>query len=286
MARPRAAALHAFADRLRPTVRRQFLQAVEALRDSMTLDALIEAVSAGGIGLRLDAPLRGLSAELRAAIATVNRVFDEAQQAEERLFAQRYRLALRFDVVNPRALDAAGRGAQLVREVTDSTRRGIQAIITRAIREGIPPAEAARLIKPTIGLTDRQAMAVVNYRFSLLEAGASPAAVAKAAATYADRLLRQRAETIARTETIRAGREGRKATWDQARAEGFLTDDTKQRWVVTDDDRLCPACEPLDGVEVGLGESFPHGGGDGPPLHPNCRCTTTLVVPRRGRAAA
>lgn len=286
MARPSAAALHAFADKLRPTVRRQFLQAVEALRDTVTLDDLVASVAQGRIGVRLEAKLAGLSTELRAAVATVNRIFDDALQRTERELDQRYRLQLRFDIVNPRALTAAARGAQLVRDVTDTTRRGIQATITRSIREGIPPDEAARLIRPTIGLTDRQAMAVVNYRFSLLEAGSTPTAVAKAAEAYAAKLLRQRSETIARTETIKAGREGRNETWRQARAEGLLPDDPKRRWVVTDDDRLCPACEKLQGIEVGLDEAFPRGGGDGPPLHPKCRCTTVLVIPRRSRAAA
>lgn len=286
MARPRAAAIHAFADRLRPAVRRQFLQAVEALRGRVTLDDLIEAVGQGRIGLRLETKLAGLAPELRTAVATVNRVFDEARQRTEQDLDTRYRLQLRFDLVNPRVLTGADRGAQLVRDITETTRRGIQATITRSILEGIPPAEAARLLRPMIGLTDRQSMAVVNYRFSLLEDGASADAVAKAASKYAARLLTQRAQTIARTETIRAGREGRQATWDQARAEGLLPDDTQRRWVVTDDDRLCPACQELDGATVGLSEPFPKGGGDGPPYHPNCRCSSVLVIPRRSRAAA
>jgi len=286
MATPRAATIHAFADSLRPAVRRQFLQAVAALRETVTLDELIEAIGQGRIGVRLEAKLARLSTELRAAVATVNRIFDEAQRQTQRALDQQYRLQLRFDVVNPRALTAARQGARLVREVTETTRAGIQATITRSIREGIPPAEAARLIRPTIGLTERQSMAVINYRFSLLEEGATADVVARAADRYAAKLLRQRSETIARTETIRAGREGRDETWRQARAEGLLPGNVQRRWVVTDDDRLCPACEPLGGVEVGLDEAFPHGGGDGPPLHPNCRCTTVLVIPRRVGAAA
>lgn len=286
MARPSAASIHAFADHLRPAVRRQFLQAVAALRDTVTLDDLIEAVAQGRIGVRLDAKLAGLSAELRAAVATVNRIFDEAQRVATEALDQTYGLQLRFDIVNPRALTAARRGARLVREITDTTRQGIQATIARSIRDGIPPAEAARIIRPTIGLTDRQAMTVINYRFSLLEEGADADVVAKAAERYAAKLLRKRSETIARTETIRAGREGRDETWRQAKAEGLLPETAKRRWVITDDDRLCPACEPLGGVEVGLDEGFPQGGGDGPPLHPNCRCTTVLAIPRRSRAAA
>lgn len=286
MARPSAASIHAFADQLRPAVRRQFLQAVAALRDTVTLDELIEAVAQGRVSVRLEAKLATLSTQLRAAVATVNRIFDESQRATAEVLNRSFGLQMRFDVVNPRALTAASRGARLVREVTESTRQGIQATITRSIRDGIPPAEAARLIRPTIGLTDRQAMTVINYRFSLLEECASPELVAKAAERYAAKLLRQRSETIARTETIKAGREGRDETWRQAQAEGLLPETVQRRWVITDDDRLCPACEPLGGVEVGLDEPWPNGGGDGPPLHPNCRCSSVLAIPRRARAAA
>lgn len=286
MARPVASVIHAFADRLRPTVRRQFLQAVRAVQDEIALDDLADAVTRGGITVKLDTKIARFSNEMRAAVATINRVFDDAQQAEERALQQRYRLTVRFDLVNPQAVTAASRGAQLVRDVTTQARRGVQAVITRSIRDGIAPREAARLIRPIVGLTDRQAMAVINYRFSLLEDGASGETVAKAAERYAARLQNQRALTIARTETIKAGREGRHAVWQQAKAEGLLPEETMVRWVVTDDDRLCPACEPLAGEEVPLGSSFPKGGGDGPPLHPNCRCTSTLVIPRRSRAAA
>lgn len=286
MARPRAALIHAFADQLRPVVRRQFERAIAAVREAVPLVDLIDAVSQGRVSVKIDTAVAGLAPKLQAAVATLNRIVEDARRATERDLDTRYSLQLRFDVVNPRALTAASRGAQLVREVSEQTRRSLQAVITRSIREGIPPAEAARLIRPTIGLTDRQAMAVVNYRFSLLEEGASPSAVSKAADRYAAKLLRQRTETIARTETIRAGNEGRNATWRQAVDEGLLSPETMRRWVVTDDDRLCPACAELDGVEVGLDESWPNGGGDGPALHPNCRCVSVLVIPRRLSAAA
>lgn len=286
MPRPVAAAIHAYADKLRPVVRRQFLTAVRTVQDSISLDELTEAVTRGTITVRLDAKIARFSNEMRAALGTINRVFDDAQQSEERALEQRYRLTVRFDLVNPQAVTAASRGAQLVRDVTAQTRRGVQSVITRSIRDGIAPRDAARLIRPIVGLTDRQAMAVVNYRFSLLEAGSDGETVARAAAKYATKLQNQRALTIARTETIKAGREGRHAVWQQAKAEGLLSEDTLVRWVVTDDDRLCPACEEIDGEEVVLGGVFPKGGGSGPPLHPNCRCTSTLVIPRRARAAA
>jgi hypothetical protein len=46
-------------------------------------------------------------------------------------------------------------------------------------------------------------------------------------------------------------------------------------WIAAGDP--CPECEVLDGEEVDLGEDYPGDGGDGPPLHPNCRCTEGVV---------
>lgn len=88
-----------------------------------------------------------------------------------------------------------------------------------------------------------------------------------------------RADTIARTETMTASNAGQRETWDQAVDAGVLTGDERQEWIVTPDDRLCPICEGLDGETAALGESFNVDGDelDGPPAHPNCRCTTGLV---------
>jgi len=90
----------------------------------------------------------------------------------------------------------------------------------------------------------------------------------------------ERAELIARTETIRASNAGQQLAWEQATEEGLLTGNESQEWITTPDDRLCPICEPMDGVTVPLGESFDVAGDriEGPPAHPNCRCTVGLTV--------
>lgn len=89
-----------------------------------------------------------------------------------------------------------------------------------------------------------------------------------------------RAEVIARTEVQRASNQGQLEAWDQATEEGLLTGTETKEWIVTPDDRLCPICEPLDGKNVGLNENFDVDGDsiDGPPAHPNCRCTLGLSL--------
>lgn len=90
-----------------------------------------------------------------------------------------------------------------------------------------------------------------------------------------------RADTIARTESMRAANEGQQQAWDQAVEAGLLTGNEQQVWIVTPDDRLCPICEPLDGELADLDGTWNADGEDidGPPAHPNCRCTVGLQLP-------
>lgn len=80
----------------------------------------------------------------------------------------------------------------------------------------------------------------------------------------------ERAETIARTETAFADVQG---NLDAYRESGQVQG---KRWIVGDD--CCDECYELDGEEVGLEEEFPNGGGDAPPLHPNCRCDVVAIL--------
>lgn len=80
-----------------------------------------------------------------------------------------------------------------------------------------------------------------------------------------------RADLIARTEAMTAANEGQRQAWDQAVDEGLLTGNEQAEWIATSD--ACPECEALDGELRPLDGEYLHDGGDGPPLHPNCRCT-------------
>lgn len=79
-----------------------------------------------------------------------------------------------------------------------------------------------------------------------------------------------RAEMIARTETAFADVQGSLEGW---KASGLVSG---KEWTVGDG--CCDECQALDGKVVALDEAFPDDGGDGPPLHPNCRCDILPVV--------
>jgi hypothetical protein len=85
-----------------------------------------------------------------------------------------------------------------------------------------------------------------------------------------------RAALIARTEVLRAAHAGQRLAWDQAVDEGFLSGDERRVWIATPINP-CPLCQELDGKTAQLGKDYPLDGGEGPPLHPNCRCTEGIT---------
>jgi len=85
-----------------------------------------------------------------------------------------------------------------------------------------------------------------------------------------------RADLIARTEVMTAANEGQREAWNQASTNGLLSGDEQVAWIATDINP-CPECEELDGATRDLDGEYPDPGGDGPPLHPNCRCTEGIV---------
>lgn len=182
-------------------------------------------------------------------------------------------LAMAFDATNPEAVAWVEReAANLIVDISTEARAAIRAVVSGSFEAGISPSETARLIRSSIGLTERDAGAVVKKHLGFLAEGMDGKKAAAKAEKYADKLLASRSKTIARTETMRASNEGQEQLWAQARSKGLLDSSVKKTWIAFDP---CPICAPLDGEVVGLDEDFSIG--TDPPAHPNCRCTIGLV---------
>jgi SPP1 gp7 family putative phage head morphogenesis protein len=189
-----------------------------------------------------------------------------------------------FNQTNPEAARwARQQSARLVVEISSATRQAIRAIIRQAFDHGLPPAQSAKLIRDVIGLTQRQALAVMNYQVKLMANGVPPARAALMAEKYAAKLHRMRALTIARTETMAASNEGQQQLWDQAMENGYLDPRMHKIWIATGGSKTgtCNICLSLDGEIVPLDEAFSIGGN--PPAHPRCRCSMGLYDPKRRR---
>lgn len=268
----------ALADKLEPQARAAFIAAVERLRSSINIDRLAELIADGRLtSAELTADLKPLADDLQAVANVAQQAFLQTGQQSATVLSGRLGAAsLRFDVANPLAVAAAQRmAANLVVEITTETRMALRALITRSFTDGLTARQVARLVRPLIGLTSSQTRAVLKYREQMVKMGHDQDTATQLARKYADRKLRERAETIARTEIMRASNAGQRAVWMMAIEQGLLPPRARRRWTVTPDDRLCQACAALDGEEREMGESFPDT--FDPPLHPSCRCVTVLV---------
>lgn len=142
---------------------------------------------------------------------------------------------IRFDVSNPDAIAWAQEHAgELVADVSDTTRQDIADAVSAALDgDGIVSA----------------------YDDILAAVGDE-----------------SRADMIARTEVMAAANEGQQAAWDGAVDAGLLTGNEQVEWIATSD--ACDDCDALDGETRPIdGEYDDSDAADGPPLHPNCRCT-------------
>lgn len=213
--------------------------------------------------------------------------------------AARTPLTGRFDLTNPAALQwVREHAAELIADISTKTRDAIRQILVRSFERGVNAQKTAQAIRLVIGLSDKQEISldrlreklevasdslikVGNQAIRVPEAGLSEARISQLLNRYADFLLRQRADAIARTEIIAAANEGQKQAWLRAEQKGLLDRAVVDRvWIVTPDDRLCPICESMSGERAALDGTFTDSEGnhfDGPPAHPRCRCAQGLA---------
>ncbi len=288
------------ADALQPEIRRTFLGAVDELKRQVPVGRITDLLEEGKLSGVLEAlsdvtltpqQLRGID---DAILQTVT-LSAELTTAE---------FGLDFALVNERAVRYARETAgRLIVEVGAETQRAVADIVSVGLRQGVAPRQQALLIREIVGLTRRDALAVDRFLQGAIDSGLTRARARDQADRMVRRLLRRRAENIARTETIRASNLGTQFAWDAAQDAGLLPQGTQKVWIATEDSRTCPICAVLDGNTVDMrgnfdvsveATAFTIEGQEivvtatrpmkrpsttrTPPAHPSCRCTLGLVA--------
>lgn len=218
------------------------------------------------------------------------RMIDEAAKREIADLGRslgRRDVRVRWDLTNPHSFKwIREHAASMVQGVTFESQEAIASVLSHGFEQGVPVRDMARQIREVVGLNQRQAAALMNRREVLTSQGLSPADVDRQAGAYARRLLRERGEMIARTETIAAMAEGQRGAWKVATDQGVLPPGMKRKWIdTTGSARTCSICSALGQHEpVGLDEAWTVTVNGrtyspmNPPSHVNCRCSTGLVV--------
>lgn len=278
-------AVHKIADRLTPELRDAFLRGVLAMDGGIDQQTLIAAVEAGDMERAFAAiPFEAFADSLKTGGGDVLlQAIAEAGASAAVTLQDTHGLTITFDLTNPRAQQfAATQTATMVTQVTEGTKDAIRAIIERGFSEGLTPQQMAMEIRQIVGLTDRQALAVANFRSGLEADGLAADLIDTRVSKYAAAQLRYRGTMIARQETLTASNAGQRELWMQASEKGLLPADQKRVWILTPDGRLCTTiCEPMDGVEVGLNEPWQTSAGSvmiPQQAHIQCRCAMGLVA--------
>lgn len=163
--------------------------------------------------------------------------------------------------------------------LTNRTRSAVNEIVARGLRNGTSIETTMRNIRGVIGLTKAQSGRIIKLRRQLKKAGKTQRQIDWATNRLKGRMLRQRAKSIAITESNGAVQAGKLHAWIIGSAEGLIVGIPMKEWVTSGP---CPICEQIESQgPVPLHSSWVSsviGSIDAPPAHPNCVCTLKLVI--------
>lgn len=261
---------------------RQFFTSVKATTTDPELLSLLQDIVDGRY-IALTPEVEARIARIQTPTADLVAIARQAYARAGRATLKGANLKMSFDITNPRAIDGARRvSAAMITNINANTRQAIRDIVTQVVGGDVPISTAKRMIRQQVGLLPAHAAAVRRYEATLIGAGTPRTTVTKLTDQYADRLLKYRAEMIARTEVARATSWGQKEAWDQARDADLIPMDAQRVWITAADERTCQFCGPMNGVAATLDGVWLTGKGPievPTDIHPQCRCTSGLVFP-------
>lgn len=237
-----------FGDALTGQLRLSYLAAVEAALNLLDEDELTRLI------------LRGQQREIvllverllaEGFVPTATRFVEAMLAAATAAGASAVAGAAALERLSPRVLDFVRReGGQRITQLSTETMSRVAEQVAEGIRQGVGAQKLGRQIRDSVGLLASHDRALKKYQANqeaLVEEGQLTARRAeKNVATYRQRLLAWRAETIARTEAMRAAHGGLVEGWRANIDAGFLPETALMKWVVTEDDRTCSRCAPME----------------------------------------
>lgn len=270
------------ADRLEGKFRTAYLRSVLKLADDAELKKLLDDIDKGkfSFGDSVDARLNSV----RIDVAEMNEIARQAIAGSAKITNQVMGLKGSFEVVNDSVIDAAKKlSVDLSTNLTRTAKESLRQIIEDQLAGNISRQEAVRRITMEVGLLPQHAKAVSNYRKTLISAGTPRGQANKMAEQYAKRLLKYRANMIARTEVARATGIGQTNFWRQMRDQGALPPSTNRIWITALDERACEFCLSMNGeiATIDGGWDTPKGYMEYPQAsHPHCRCSSGITTSR------
>lgn len=260
------------AESFEPKIGLAMLEAFAAMKDSVTLNQLETVLRNQGIGgmqrLLADMQIEGI---IESSITDdLNEAIMESGRATFAAIPDGLKTGqvFRYDLINPTTAQyVRNYELSLVQKISANTREAIRNNIEASVISGQNPKVTARKFRDTIGLTPNQERAVQNYEKALRDMDSSSLKralrdkrfdstvlrsiknnqplsedqIERMVTRYRERYIKYRAETIARTESLRAVSVGDYTSALQAVNEGAVERERLKRfWVYTRGKRTRP----------------------------------------------
>ena len=239
---------------------REWLLSIQAIKDITTLDALIVALQNNDVyAIQRAFTQEAVQLQLTGFKNAMTNVYTSSGNSLATIAPS----GIYFNQVNPRLVNIVNNWSNtLITNESQATIQGIGEVLGRVTIEGQNPLVGARRIRDSIGLTPQQVRAVENYERKL-RAGESVESyqlrdkrlkkktlteddIIKRVERYRQRQLKFRAETIARTESLRMVNMANQHIYDNAIEEGRIgANDYRKFWVATRDMRTRDAHRSL-----------------------------------------
>lgn len=268
------------ADRFEPRIRDSILSAIAELKDAVIIDELEQRILSQGVTGAL-VYLEELQVEGRISQFVVNDLQESINDSGRITFglipdASKTGLIFNFSILNPATAQFYNEYEfNLIRQISDNTKEAIRQTLRADFAAGVNPRQSAQNFKATLGLTPRQEQIVRNYEQGLrsldnnvlrrsLVSARTKDQIQRAIANnqplteqqiqrlvndYRSRWVRHRAETIARTEALRAVHLGNYTSGLQAITDGTVERESVKRfWVFVNDPRTRDAHKQVPGL--------------------------------------
>lgn len=293
------------------------------VKSEETISLVREALEAGRVEQVVEILNRvssQISAPVHTAMTEVGTKESQALQPKISSFLKENDLpatvGVSFDPGNPRAAKLIREAAEtVIIDLNESTRKTVFATLSEMQREGAGPAKMARAIQGNLGLTEKQLEAVANYR-RLLEEGSKEALrrqqrdrrfdpsvrrakerplsqeqIDRMVESYKQTAIKNRAMTIARTESLSAVNTARLEAFRQSlETAGIDPNRAVKEWRSSRDSRVRDQHISLDGQRAMVDQPFIAPNGDSllvpgdrtlgarPENVVNCRCNALYFV--------
>lgn len=266
--------LHSYIGSKKRRIARSFRELSRNMQSLITPDSMRKVIQLGGLqGEMRDGWTKMISGfvgdrvmpEHHNAIAT----------ASENI-RKRFRASMKQET--PSVMESAGiwvneQGGTLIVNLTGAQMGNAQAVIHAQVIWGVTsPYQLAQMMKPMVGLTEREALACTKVYQGLISEGVSQREAVGQLERYANLLHRRRADRIARTELSNAYNFGQMNSVRGAIDEGLLTGEMEKNWIAGGANPCDICLENEAAGYIALDEAFPSGN-DHPTTHPNDECS-------------